>query len=411
MNNKELVKYIYETDFENVDFNYLEAQPGQGIKGAIALILKSKYIDEYKKEMIKLNAEKKITLNNITTKTALEVSRLVFEYQSEHNIQHYSFTQPVSVQERELNDPDTSYEVHNAKSEESASPLAREITRKLRQSKNVILRGVPGTGKSFLAKNVASQITGVNRQDLSTSEQFEFVQFHPSYDYTDFVEGLRPFTNEDGQVGFERQDGVFKRFVTRAIANPNQNYVFIIDEINRGEISKIFGELFFAIDPGYRGQDGAVSTQYANLNGHEPFYIPRNVYILGTMNDIDRSVDSFDFAMRRRFRFIEISANVTTDMWDGILDETELNEATARLTALNEQISATDELNDNYHVGPSYFLKLPELDYDYAVLWDDYLAPLLEEYLRGSYNEEDKLAELKAAYTVTESGKTNDVRY
>ena len=181
----------------------------------------------------------------------------------------------------------------------------------------------------------------------------------------------------------------------------NKKYVFVIDEINRGEISKIFGELFFSIDPGYRGKEQyGISTQYSNLHtdSEEKFYIPDNVYIIGTMNDIDRSVDSFDFAMRRRFRFIEVKAEDTMNMWEGTLEKERIEEATQRLLVLNKQISDTDDLNANYHIGPSYFLKLPELEYDYDVLWEDYLQPLLEEYLRGSYEEQEKLAAMKEAY-------------
>ncbi len=225
-----------------------------------------------------------------------------------------------------------------AESDEYRNPYSRS----LRESKNIIFHGAPGTGKTYLAKEIAADIISngccdnLSKLTDDQKKQVEFVQFHPCYDYTDFVEGLRPKTYDDGSVGFELQDGIFKKFVTRAKKNFNEikkakktsptksvakpdklkPYIFIIDEINRGEISKIFGELFFSIDPGYRGQTGEVSTQYANMqdNPGEKFYIPENVYIIGTMNNIDRSVDSFDFAMRRRFRFIEIKAEDTTVM-------------------------------------------------------------------------------------------------
>ena len=193
------------------------------------------------------------------------------------------------------------------------------------------------------------------------------------------------------------------------VSSEKKKYVFVIDEINRGEISKIFGELFFSIDPGYRGEEKyGIHTQYSNLhvNTKEKFYIPDNVYIIGTMNDIDRSVDSFDFAMRRRFRFIEIKAEETTTMWQGQLDDTKIEEATNRLIALNKQIADTDDLNSNYHIGPSYFLKLPELEYNYDVLWTDYLQPLLEEYLRGNYEEQEKLDAMKNAYDLID--QTNE---
>lgn len=188
----------------------------------------------------------------------------------------------------------------------------------------------------------------------------------------------------------------------------DKKFVFIIDEINRGEISKIFGELFYAIDPGYRGKKGAISTQYANMHeGEEKFYIPENVYIIGTMNDIDRSVDSFDFAMRRRFRFVEIKAEDCLGMWKNQLDDSKILEATVRLRHLNQAIEKIADLNRNYHIGPSYFLALPQLDYDYERLWQDYIQPLLEEYLRGSYQEAEQLEELKAAFD--KLGETDDV--
>lgn len=378
-------------------------------------------------------------------------------------------------------------------------------TKLLKSSKNLILRGAPGTGKSYLAKQIALELTE------GKENQIGFVQFHPSYDYTDFVDGLRPILTSDNQMGFERRPGVFKAFCQQALIgqqvggqdnflevwqdffnqvneaatdgtydevktltgkpmhlvayersgmtgvteknsssslffNMEQCYkvykglpgvpkggfdtyrkaivqhlktnfglkdyqpptgtldkpfVFIIDEINRGEISKIFGELFFSIDPGYRGKAGAVTTQYSNMTEDDDlFYVPENVYIIGTMNDIDRSVDTFDFAMRRRFRFVEVKAQDTLHMWEGQLSESQIAEASRRLSRLNRAIEETEELNRNYHIGPAYFLKLrtDELDGDYRALWQDYLEPLLEEYLRGTYNEQGNLVRLKAAY-------------
>lgn len=399
------------------------------------------------------------------------------------------------------------------------------------ESKNIIFRGAPGTGKSYLAKEIAADIISNGYFDdytLLTAEQkkqVEFVQFHPSYDYSDFVEGLRPKVNDDGSMGFELQDGVFKKFVARArknyedsqkskevveqevlvqdamdsffadielgedkfkttkgseflitgidemyidisipgnesvnrlrlsvdeirsmlesgknfekisditafvgIKNTQQRfsydlvlykeilkkkkklsrpvakvtdlkkYIFIIDEINRGEISKIFGELFFAIDPGYRGRAGEISTQYSNLHAdpNDKFYIPENVYIIGTMNDIDRSVDSFDFAMRRRFRFIELKADERLEMLASLEDEELEAEAIKRMSALNKEIADVEDLNENYQVGAAYFLKLKTLSFDQ--LWTDYLEPLLQEYIHGMYDEEGIMKRFAKAY-------------
>ncbi len=408
------------------------------------------------------------------------------------------------------------------------------------QSKNIIFRGAPGTGKSYLAKEIAADIISngyFDKYTLLTDEQkkqVEFVQFHPNYDYSDFVEGLRPKMNEDGSMGFELQDGIFKKFVTRArknyedaqkskeaieqelsaqeaieeffanielgvdsfqtvkgskfyitgvdekhinisipgnetvnklslnidevrkmleseidfekvsdvtdffgkqfatqaysydfviykaikeskkaiskaIAKPEElkKFIFIIDEINRGEISKILGELFFSIDPGYRGEAGAVSTQYANMHTDtdEKFYIPENVYIIGTMNDIDRSVDSFDFAMRRRFRFVEIKADERLEMLTLLEDEELQKEAIRRMTALNNEIIKVEELNENYQIGASYFLKLRTMNFN--ELWTDCLQPLLQDYVQGMYDERGIMDRFAKAYGYKKADEGN----
>ena len=471
---------------------------------------------------------------------------------------------------------------------------------------NLILTGAPGTGKTYLAKQIAQKMIfdevkeKMNDEEQKQfNEQCGFVQFHPSYDYTDFVEGLRPTPpNKDGNVGFERKDGEFKVFCKKALLRSDSNetdifngindnpkvwkvslsgtgdndirkyckendciridwkeygnvedfseydfkesevakdfrsrglavgekilksfqnemeigdivvscfseketdaigiitgdyeyieewandyprcrkvrwiwkgtpndiiglnnnkkltlstiykldidpitikdyinkisgysdskkeerkFVFIIDEINRGEINKIFGELFFSIDPGYRGEKGRVQTQYQNMveDGDafkKGFFVPENVYIIGTMNDIDRSVESMDFAFRRRFAFKEVTAKETQTMLDsddawkdetGVSQKPENNvidEIKARMNSLNAAIEEIEGLSSAYHIGASYFLKLANYkgkndSYNYDELWIYHLEGLLREYLRGMPNAEDNIIKLHNAY-------------
>ena len=385
--------------------------------------------------------------------------------------------------------------------------------------------------------------------------EYEFIQFHPSYDYTDFVEGLRPTPPDHNRnIGFERKDGAFKEFCKKALnkiniktydygdsglfvkcyyelvddiksgklefiplkriqskkvsvtsdysikfqnstdnsnnivylnklfklykkyptlnklegigtlkpikdiigegsnsyywgilrevirrkeeytitkddtnsqnnlvqndfINNKNRFVFIIDEINRGEISKIFGELFFSIDPGYRGEKGLVKTQYQNLITdesdpfYEGFYVPENVYLIGTMNDIDRSVESMDFAMRRRFAWIEVKADENTEMLDEKLSDMK-DEIVSIMKRLNAAIWNEDNntgiegLSAAYHIGGSYFSKLSlylnkehtNKQEAYEILWNNHLKGILFEYLRGTINAIQNLKMLEQVY-------------
>jgi 5-methylcytosine-specific restriction endonuclease McrBC GTP-binding regulatory subunit McrB len=194
------------------------------------------------------------------------------------------------------------------------------------------------------------------------------------------------------------------------IKQEKKNFVFIIDEINRGEVAKIFGELFYCIDPGYRGEKGRIATQYQNLvtsgEFQKGFFIPENVYIIGTMNDIDRSVESMDFAFRRRFSWIEVKAEDTQCMLDAELDKDLAEEAKRRMGNLNVEISKIEDLNDAYHIGASYFLKLKNYGGDFGKLWDYHIKGILQEYLRGNPN--GKLEDLKAAYDKAEDLKAGE---
>lgn len=307
----------------------------------------------------------------------------------------------------------------------------KEIVSLLKENHNIILTGAPGTGKTYRAKEIAVEMakTNTNLQNLSSDveEAFielqkqgyvDFVQFHPSYDYTDFVEGLRP--NNDAN-GFERRDGIFKTFCAKAAndANKDNKYVIIIDEINRGEISKIFGELFFSIDPGYRGEKGKVVTQYQNLIKNDEkmpddpskeypfingFYVPEKVFIIGTMNDIDRSVESMDFAFRRRFAFKEIKAEDSKAMlWDGDNYQV-LEDVMDRVN--NELIKPQYGLSEAYQIGASYFNDIKKkkdsnnCDYKKELedLWNFHIKGLVFEYLRGKPNAMELLKLLEKAY-------------
>ena len=396
--------------------------------------------------------------------------------------------------------------------------LYDEIINLLKANHNLILTGAPGTGKTHMACEVAKKM----------GAEIKFVQFHPSYDYTDFVEGLRPTDSIDGQIGFERKDGIFKDFCREAITNLKDSkkniseiknevswkdkldefisesieteavyklrtgkeftivnakdnsleaynktnekttrilmkrdeiltllinkvkldkvrdvtkslnrktgfqedsyiyaivkalreqkkkvavsnvqkvnekpFVLIIDEINRGDASKILGELFYAIDPGYRGNtENLVQTQYQNLVSDtdifaKGFYVPENFYILATMNDIDRSVECMDFAMRRRFVWKEITPSDTAYML-GVPEKSQ--ESRNKMAALNAEIAKTEGLGYAYQIGPAYFKKLEKNGNDFDKLWTMNIEPLLKEYLRGFHDAEKLLNGFKAAY-------------
>lgn len=267
----------------------------------------------------------------------------------------------------------------------------------LKANLQLILTGAPGTGKTHLAREVAANFIGCKNDALNKNPQFRFVQFHPSYDYSDFVEGLKPRI-VNGQVDLELKDGIFKEFCKRAEQSLGTPFVFVIDEINRADLSRVFGELFYAIEQGYRGKP--LATQYSYITKTD-FNVPENVYIIGTMNDIDRSVESIDFALRRRFAWLEIEA--TEELFNRIVNNLGERQslARARYTKINAAIRDIPTLGKAYQIGPAYFRKLENyqnLPDPFEALWNNHLLVLIREYLRGLPDAADVEYTLKAAY-------------
>lgn len=212
----------------------------------------------------------------------------------------------------------------------------------LRRKKNVILQGAPGVGKTYAAKRLAYSMMG-----QADPSRVEFVQFHQNYSYEDFMLGYRP----DGS-GFKLTEGVFYRFCQKASNDPEREYFFLIDEINRGNLSKIFGELMMLIESDHRGEK--ITLAYNGM----PFYVPENLYIIGMMNTADRSLALIDYALRRRFSFFEIEPAFTSDgflHYQAALDNETFDALVEQLKALNREITADASLGSGFRIGHSYF--------------------------------------------------------
>lgn len=334
----------------------------------------------------------------------------------------------------------------------------------LNLKKALVYYGAPGTGKTYKAKRVAKSFIDQHRiklgQHATNEYQIKTVQFHPSYSYEDFMEGIRPSADKSLMLF----NGTFKAFckavgqkeallykddafrnnpsfkelnynfslIRVADLEPHQRKIlgiendlpkditieeviepafFIVDEINRAELSRVFGELMYSLE--YRGYTGKIKTQYSYLNKEEKadstyfwensedwFFIPQNVYLIGTMNNIDRSVDSFDFALRRRFSWQEVQPDF--NFVRNILKSSWTNDLACAFEKLNKEIAKEELLGKNYRIGHAYALAILPIESRFDTLnevkkyvWNDFIKPLLEEYLRGLGNEQKSTDMLK----------------
>lgn len=242
----------------------------------------------------------------------------------------------------------------------------------LRAKKNIILQGAPGVGKTFAAKRLAYSMMGAK-----DAERVMMVQFHQSYSYEDFIEGFRP-----NAQGFDLEKGTFYSFCKKAQDDSDNDYFFIIDEINRGNLSKIFGELFMLIENDKRGPRNTLQLLYS----HELFYVPSNVYLIGMMNTADRSLAMLDYALRRRFAFFDLRPAFDTESFTAYregLGSDKLDRLIACVVKLNEAIASDESLGDGFCIGHSYFCRMSlndVTDNRISAIVDYELVPMLHEY-------------------------------
>lgn len=327
--------------------------------------------------------------------------------------------------------------------QQGSNPLVSDLVSLLKCHKNLLLTGVSGTGKTYLAQQVARALVG-NGGKLGQIEQ---VAFHPSYDYADFVEGLRP-----SGAGFVLEPGSFKSFCGRALEQPDQPFVFIIDDFNQGDVRTILGEVVMLLAPDYRGIEHRIKTQYhsvlarsyqaalaardqvamASIKFADGFFVPHNVFVIATMNEFEGRAEPLDSAVWRRFVCYELKpqdrlsmlkeANLACSVQvkgaqDKLAAAHFYDQAAARCTRLNQAICAEPSLGPDYQIGPAYLLKsLGYLNLAGKVseesvadvlnqVWDQSLAPLLRTYLRGKSSSDLTKILLKLRNTYRHSQK------
>ena len=254
--------------------------------------------------------------------------------------------------------------------------------------KNIIYYGAPGTGKTKFVKDCLD-ILDPNRA------RTEWVQFHSGFEYEDFIDGIKPIDIQNGNLKLDLTNGIFKEFCLKAAQNTDENFFFIVDEINRADIAAVFGETLSLLEENYRGEN--IKTKNFSLNNQE-FFIPANIYFIGMMNDVDKSIDCFDLALRRRFAWVLMECNY--EVVENVTDE----DYTAKCKNLNQYITGkTYELNGKqeqdglnlgraYEIGHSYFLKKEAMSEQQ--IWNRHIEPILREYIRtqfGDRDAEDKL--------------------
>lgn len=240
----------------------------------------------------------------------------------------------------------------------------------------IILQGPPGTGKTRLAKLLAEEITRkgntlADKDEQISQGEYQIVQFHPAYSYEDFVRGIVAETNENGNISYKVENRVLAEFAKKAQANPNGKYVLIIDEINRANLPSVLGELIYALE--YRGM--AVTTMY-ELEGDRQITLPENLYIIGTMNTADRSVGHIDYAIRRRFAFVNVDPDINV-----IINQKAKNLFEQIDLLFKEYISPDFQASD-VMIGHSYFIVEDKNEAELKIKWDYEIKPILREYIK-----------------------------